>query len=58
MSIQEIKQLKTGDNVGFAGILSANTRQGKFVRLINEFLAEISYGNHTEQNHIANLYKV
>lgn len=56
MSIQEVRQLKIGDLVNFAGILSTETRQGKFVGIINEYLIEVDYGDHTEQNHITNLF--
>lgn len=58
MTIEEINNLKKGDIVGFAGLLSTKTRKGKFIKVINEFLVEIDYGNHTEQNHITNIYKL
>lgn len=58
MSIQEVRQLNQGDIVGFAGILSSETRQGRFIRIVNDFLVEIAYADHNEQNHIANIYKV
>lgn len=51
-------EYKNGETVGFAGILSMETRTGKFVRKINEFLVEIDYGDHTEHNHISNIYKL
>jgi len=56
MSLPEVKQLKPGDSVGFAGILATTSRQGTFVKLINNYLAVIDYGDHTEQNHITNLF--
>lgn len=56
MSIQEVEQLSIGDSVNFAGILSTKTRQGKFVRIVNEYLVGVDYGDHTEQNHITNLF--
>lgn len=49
---------KKGETVGFAGILSTETRTGKFVKKINEYLVEIDYGDHVEQNHINNIYKL
>jgi len=49
---------KKGEIVGFAGILSTETRKGKFIRQINEYLVEIDYGDHIEQNHISNIYKI
>lgn len=58
MTVQEVKQLKSGDTVGFAGILATTSRRGKFIRLINRFLAEIEYSDHKEHNHITNLFKV
>jgi len=56
MSLQEVKQLGAGDLVGFAGILATTSRQGKFVKLVSEYLAVIDYGDHAEQNHITNLF--
>jgi hypothetical protein len=56
MSLQEVKQLEVGEIVGFVGILASTSRQGKFVKLISEYLAVIDYGDHTEQNHITNLF--
>lgn len=58
MSLQEVKQLKTNDVVGFAGILSTTSRQGKFIKLIDSNIAEIDYGDHVEYNHIKNLFKI
>ena len=56
MSIKEAEQLKAGETVSFAGILSTESRQGKFVKIINQYLVEVDYGDHTEQNHITNLF--
>jgi len=55
---QDWEKYKAGEIVGFAGILSTETRKGKFVRKISEYLVEIDYGDHTEQNHISNIYKL
>ena len=49
-----------GEKVGFAGILSpqGKERTGTFVRQVDKYLAEIDYGDHTELNHVNNLYKL
>lgn len=58
MSKDDIEKLNKGDQVLFSGILSpeGDIRQGKFVRVVNEYLTEVDYGDHTEHNHIANIF--
>ena len=57
MTHEEINKLKCGDEIVFAGILQTNGfRKGKFIKKINEYLVEINYEDHTEQNHIANIF--
>ncbi len=51
-------EFKKNEIVGFAGILSTETRQGKFIKQVNEYLVLIDYGDHTELNHIKNIYKL
>jgi len=56
MKLEDVKKLKVGQPISFAGILSSDVRHGKFVRIINNYLVEVDYGDHTEYNHIANLF--
>lgn len=56
MKLEDVKKLKVGEPISFAGILSSDVRHGKFVRIIDDYLVEVDYGDHTEQNHITNLF--
>lgn len=55
---KKILRYKKEETVGFAGILDNETRIGKFVKKINDYLVEIDYGDHTEHNHISNIFKL
>lgn len=51
-------QYTKNELIGFAGILSTETRKGRFIKQVNEHLVLIDYGDHTELNHIKNIYKL
>jgi hypothetical protein len=52
------KEFMQGERVGFAGILASESRIGIFNEYINDHLVKVWYGDHYEQNHIRNIFKL